>query len=198
MRRPCAVRPGHWNLQSRLYEDRRHDYDGVKPPPIPERLTSAFRKGLDFVRKEVEDGSIPDTSHDACIVNYYPIGDDRVGATTGRLGVHQDRDEASDVIARGDPIVSLSVGAAADFAYCADRFEFDERGRPVALDGGREPQSVRLESGDLFIFGGKSRLAFHGVAGVDKGTAPSWLHMAAGRLNFTFRNTGHVTGANEL
>ena len=74
MRRPRAVRPGHWNLQSRLYEDRRHDYDGAKPPQIPERLTSAFRKGLDFVRKEVEDGSIPDTSHDACIVNYYPIG----------------------------------------------------------------------------------------------------------------------------
>ena len=102
--------------------------------PIPEQLTSAFRKGLDFVRTEAEDGSIPDTSHDACIVNYYPIGDERVGATSGRLGVHQDKDEASNVIARGDPIVSLSIGAGADFAYGADRFEFDIRGKPVSME----------------------------------------------------------------
>lgn len=190
----CA---GHWNLQSRLYEDRRHDYDSARPPPIPAPLTTAFRSGLNLVRTKVADGSIPDTTHDACIVNFYPIGDDRVGATTGRLGVHQDRDEASEVIARGDPIVSLSIGDAANFAYGRDRFEFDTKGFPVAMEGGSEPASVRLESGDMLIFGGNSRLAFHGVAGVDKDTAPSWLHMVPGRLNFTFRNTGHVAGANQ-
>ena len=64
----------------------------------------------------------------------------RVGATSGRLGVHQDKDEASNVIARGDPIVSLSIGAGADFAYGADRFEFDIRGRPVSMERGREPK----------------------------------------------------------
>lgn len=190
-------RAGHWNLQSRLYEDRRNDYDSARPPPIPELLTTAFKSGLNMIRTQVADESIPDTSHDACIVNFYPVGDERVGATTGRLGVHQDRDEASEVIARGDPIVSLSIGDAANFAYGSDRFEFDARGLPVSMEGGSEPSSVRLQSGDLLVFGGKSRLAFHGVAGIDKGTAPSWLHMVPGRLNFTFRNTGHVAGANE-
>jgi hypothetical protein len=59
--------------------------------------------------------------------------------------------QASEVIQRGDPIVSLSIGAAANFAYGRDRFEFDEVGRPVAMEGGSEPASVRLESGDLLV-----------------------------------------------
>ena len=40
------------------------------------------------------------------------------------------------------------------------------------------------------VFGGASRMVHHGVGGIIPGTAPSWLRMAPGRLNFTFRNTG--------
>ena len=136
--------------------------------------------------------------------------------------VRQDLDEAQEVIARGDPIVSLSVGAAADFAYGPTRFDFDEDGQPQATEateGVAPPTTVRLESGDLLVFGGnphaagiwvaffqewlsgmivrtgKSRLAYHGVAGCDPERTPSWLHMVPGRLNFTFRNTGLGTEA---
>ena len=71
--------------------------------------------------------------------------------------VRQDLDEAQEVIARGDPIVSLSVGAAADFAYGPTRFDFDEDGQPQAMEateGAAAPTTVRLESGDLLVFGG--------------------------------------------
>ena len=71
--------------------------------------------------------------------------------------VRQDLDEAQEVIARGDPIVSLSVGAAADFAYGPTRFDFDEDGQPQATEapeGVAPPTTVRLESGDLLVFGG--------------------------------------------
>ena len=81
-------------------------------------------------------------------------------ATSERVcsqSVRQDLDEAQEVIARGDPIVSLSVGAAADFAYGPTRFDFDEDGQPQATEateGVAPPTTVRLESGDLLVFGG--------------------------------------------
>ena len=174
-----------WNLQSRLYEAKRHDYDNATPPAIPQLLTEACRRGLDLIRSHPECAdAIPDTEHDACIVNFYPVDDVRIGSKVGRLGVHQvsvvasqrlfsvtservymysqcvrqDLDEAPEVIARGDPIVSLSVGAAADFAYGPTRFDFDEDGQPQATEAPEEgvapPTTVRLESGDLLVFGG--------------------------------------------
>jgi alkylated DNA repair protein (DNA oxidative demethylase) len=43
-----------------------------------------------------------------------------------------------------------------------------------------------LESGDLFVFGGPSRLRYHGVTRIVAGSAPPGLPFA-GRLNLTFR-----------
>jgi len=53
-----------------------------------------------------------------------------------------------------------------------------------------------LESGDLFVFGGASRLAYHGVTRVHPGTAPEGCGLdpadgqSAGRINITMRMTG--------
>ena len=49
---------------------------------------------------------------------------------------------------------------------------------------------VELSSGDLFVFGGPSRLAYHGVPAVRPGTADPACGMRAGRLNITLRVTG--------
>jgi alkylated DNA repair dioxygenase AlkB len=50
---------------------------------------------------------------------------------------------------------------------------------------------VLLESGDVIVFGGASRMIFHGVTGIRRGTAPRELvdatHLRPGRLNLTFR-----------
>ncbi|MEV4897844.1 alpha-ketoglutarate-dependent dioxygenase AlkB [Nonomuraea sp. NPDC055795] len=83
-----------------------------------------------------------------------------------RMGMHQDKDERSDA-----PVVSLSIGDA-----CTET-----RGRPYT--------DVRLESGDLFVFGGPSRFAYHGVPKVYPGTADPAVGLR-GRLNITMRVTG--------
>ena len=60
--------------------------------------------------------------------------------------MHQDKEERA-----GAPVVSLSIGDA-----CVFRFGNTEtRGRPYT--------DVELRSGDLFVFGGPSRWAYHGV-----------------------------------
>jgi alkylated DNA repair protein (DNA oxidative demethylase) len=49
---------------------------------------------------------------------------------------------------------------------------------------------VELRSGDLLVFGGPSRLIFHGVPKVADGTAPDALGLPPGRLSITLRETG--------
>ncbi|HQR97230.1 MULTISPECIES: DNA oxidative demethylase AlkB [unclassified Polaromonas] len=99
---------------------------------------------------------------DACLVNRYEPG--------ARLSLHQDRDE-QDFFA---PIVSVSLGLPAVFLF----------GTPSRKD---RPQRHRLQHGDVVVWGGPSRLAFHGVAPLADGE-----HTLLGRrrINLTFRRVG--------
>jgi DNA oxidative demethylase len=96
----------------------------------------------------------------ACLVNFYDA--------SARMGLHQDRDE-SDFSA---PVLSVSLGDA-----CLFRIGGTERGQPT--------RSFRLESGDIVILGGESRLAFHGVDRIYPTT--STLLKDGGRINLTLR-----------
>ena len=101
---------------------------------------------------------------DIALVNFY---DD-----AARMGQHQDKDERSLA-----PVVSLSLGDT-----CVFRFgNTTNRNRPWT--------DVELESGDLFVFGGPSRLAFHGVPRTLPGTGPD-IGLSTGRLNITVRESG--------
>jgi len=88
-------------------------------------------------------------------------------APGAKLSLHQDRDE-QDVSA---PIVSLSLGLPAVFL-----FGTSSRKDP--------PQRYRLVHGDVVVWGGPSRLAYHGVAALADGA-----HALLGRrrINLTFR-----------
>ncbi|WP_298428079.1 alpha-ketoglutarate-dependent dioxygenase AlkB [Rhodoblastus sp.] len=97
---------------------------------------------------------------DACLINYYD--------ETARMGPHQDRDEADFSV----PILSLSLGDS-----CRFRDGGDNRRDPSA--------TVRLDSGDILVFGGPARLMFHGVDRVSPGT--STLLEPPGRINLTLR-----------
>jgi len=88
-----------------------------------------------------------------------------------RMGMHQDRDERSPA-----PVVSISLGDTGVFRLGNPQ----TRSRPWI--------DVPLESGDLFVFGGPSRLAYHGVPQVRPGTGPDIG--LAGRLNITLRESG--------
>ena len=96
---------------------------------------------------------------DACLVNGYAPG--------ARLSLHQDKDEG-DMTA---PIVSVSLGLPAIFL-----FGTTTRSAPVAR--------YRLLHGDVAVWGGESRLAYHGVAPLADGD-----HAVLGcrRINLTFR-----------
>jgi DNA alkylation damage repair protein AlkB len=147
----------HWNGQRYRYEPVRSDFDGKPAPPLPE----AFRTLAQAIAAAAGMPFDPDI----CILNYYDAH--------GRMGLHQDRDESPESVARGLPVVSISIGDTARFLFGGLR-----RRDPV--------EAIALESGDAFVFGGPARLRFHGVSRVDPGTAPAELGMS-GRFNLTFR-----------
>jgi alkylated DNA repair protein (DNA oxidative demethylase) len=97
---------------------------------------------------------------ECCLVNRY--------AVTARMGLHQDRDE----MARDAPVLSVSLGDDALF-----RIGGTTRKGPT--------ESLKLRSGDVLVFGGPARLAFHGIDRVMGGT--SSLLPGGGRLNLTLR-----------
>ena len=99
---------------------------------------------------------------DACLVNEY-----RPGA---RLSLHQDRDEED----LGQPIVSVSLGLPA-------RFQFGGATRAAPV------RRHLLHHGDVVVWGGPSRLFFHGVLALAAGDHPL---VGARRLNLTFRKAG--------
>ena len=102
---------------------------------------------------------------DLCILNYYDAD--------GRMGLHQDKDESGPSLSAGFPVVSVSLGDTARFLFGGLR-----RRDPV--------ETLLLESGDVFVFGGPARLRYHGVSRILPLTAPPDLGMA-GRFNLTFR-----------
>ena len=99
---------------------------------------------------------------DACLVNRYDPG--------ARLTLHQDKNER-DFTA---PIVSVSLGLPAVFQFGgASRSE--------------RPRRVRLHHGDVVVWGGPSRLFFHGVLPLEDGEHPA---TGRHRINLTFRKAG--------
>ena len=83
------------------------------------------------------------------------------------MGLHQDRDEIADA-----PVVSVSLGDRARF-----RIGGATRGGPT--------KSLILASGDVLMFGGEARLAYHGIDRILAGT--STILPEGGRLNLTLR-----------
>ena len=96
---------------------------------------------------------------DACLINRYSPGT--------RLMLHQDRDERD----YAHPIVSVSLGVAAVF-----QFGGLKRRHPV--------RKFPVRHGDVMVWGGLSRLAYHGAAELNAGE-----HGLVGeqRIDLTFR-----------
>ena len=97
---------------------------------------------------------------EACLINFY--------SETAKMGLHQDRDEAE----LSAPVLSVSLGDACLFRIGGTRRE-------------ERTVSFRLESGDVVLFGGPSRLAYHGVDRIYPST--STLLKNGGRINLTLR-----------
>ncbi|WP_370087858.1 alpha-ketoglutarate-dependent dioxygenase AlkB [Streptacidiphilus sp. MAP12-16] len=152
-----------WHWSPYRYTRTAVDAGGGQVAELPAWLAELGRRA---VTDAYQDRAAGDAyAPDAALVNFY---DD-----AAHMGLHQDKDERSLA-----PVVSLSLGDS-----CVFRFgNTENRGRPYT--------DVELASGDLFVFGGASRLAYHGVPRVRPGTGDPAIGLPRGRLNITLRTTG--------
>ena len=96
---------------------------------------------------------------DSCLINRYEPGT--------KLSLHRDEDER-DLTA---PVVSVSLGLPATFLW-------------GGLSRNERTRRIRLESGDVVVWGGPARLVYHGVAALAE--AEDAL-TGRRRINLTFR-----------
>lgn len=150
-----------WHWRPYAYSRTAVDVNGARVLDVPDWLKELGRRALE----SVGDTHAAQYSPDAVLANYYPHG--------ATMGMHQDKDEQSDA-----PVVSLSIGDSCTFRLG----NTEHRNRPY--------QDVHLRSGDLFVFGGPSRMAFHGVTKVFPQSAPAHCGLPQGRINLTLRETG--------
>ena len=142
--------------------DRRgYRYDPIDPQrgePWP-ALPESF---LQLAAEAAAQAGYPGFEPDACLVNRYVPG--------AKLSLHQDRDERD----FGAPIVSVSLGLPAVFLF-------------GGLKRGDPARRVALRHGDVVVWGGPSRLRFHGVLPLADG-----MHalLGAERINLTLRRAG--------
>jgi len=125
---------GHWGWTSSTAGYRYSDTDPLTQQPWP-AMPDSFRA---LAKSAALAAGFGDFEPDACLVNRYAAG--------ASLGVHQDRDEED----FSQPIVSVSIGASAVFQVGGLK-----RSEPL--------RAVPLHDGDVLVWGGPSRLRFHGV-----------------------------------
>jgi alkylated DNA repair protein (DNA oxidative demethylase) len=96
---------------------------------------------------------------DACLINRYEAG--------AKLSLHQDKDERD----FAQPIVSVSLGLPAVFLF-------------GGLHRADKTARVQLRHGDVVVWGGPSRLRYHGIVALKEGHHPVF---GSCRINLTFR-----------
>ncbi len=123
-------------------------------PKLPELF---FKFGREAAKK----AGFSDFKPDVCMINRY--------APASKMSLHQDRNERD--FSEKAPIVSLSLGVPANFYFGGL-----ERSDPTI--------KIPLIHGDVVVWGGKSRLCFHGVGVIKDDYHPMLGNF---RINLTFR-----------
>ncbi len=141
----------------------RRGYRYSKVDPITEQPWPEMPKLLfDIGQQCALEAGYKDFKPDACLINRY--------APKSKMSLHQDKDE-KDFTA---PIVSVSLGVPATFLF-----------------GGAQRSDktikVPVSHGDVVVWGGESRLFFHGVSPIKPSYHPFW---GDNRINITFRTAG--------
>lgn len=130
-------------------------YRYAEVDPLSSKAWPELPEGIARLAREASATAGFDGFHpDACLVNRYEPG--------ARMTLHQDRNEADFT----HPIVSISLGLPAEF-----QFGGLLRTDPV--------QRVCLMHGDVVVWGGPSRLRFHGILPLKDGE-----HAATGRVRY--------------
>jgi len=129
--------------------------DPVSSRPWPAMPPAFAAVAAGAAEKAGFSGFVPD----ACLVNRYVPG--------ARLTLHQDKNERD----FDAPIVSVSLGLPATFLW-------------GGLSRSDRPRRLRLNHGDVVVWGGSARMTFHGVDTLREGMHPL---TGAVRYNLTLR-----------
>lgn len=117
---------------------------------------------LTLAQNAAANAGFQDFAPDACLINRYE--------SSAKMSLHQDKDETD----FSQPIVSVSLGIPAIFLFGG--FERSDRA-----------QRVLLNHGDVVVWGGESRLRFHGIMPLKESVHPL---LGRQRINLTFRKAG--------
>lgn len=138
-------------------------YDPLNDAPWP-AMPEAF---LALAQNAATKSGYPDFQPDACLINRYNID--------ARMTLHQDKNEVDFT----QPIVSVSLGLNAVFQLGG----FQRTDKTIKLP---------LAHGDVVVWGGSSRMRFHGILPLKAGLSPPNITPALSdcRINLTFRKAG--------
>lgn len=140
-----------------------------------EQIHQMALKWIESIQNKYGKTFIPSWNDNAEIIariNHYPL----IG---GKINYHKDTIPGLDSKEHSkhlEPIVSLSLGNSAEFKY-KNHWKDTEK-------------KILLQSGDVLIFGGKSRYIIHSVQGLIANTCPKELDLKqyqGSRFNLTFR-----------
>ena len=123
------------------------------------QMPASFRQ---LAEQAASQAGFEDFTPDACLINRYQ--------PSAKMGLHQDKDERD----FSQPIVSVSLGIPAIFQI-------------GGFARGDKALKLTLYHGDVLVWGGESRLRFHGVLPVKVGSHPA---LGECRINLTFRKAG--------
>lgn len=134
------------------------EYDPLNEKPWP-MMPASF---LQLANVAASNAGFNNFVPDACLVNQYAVG--------ARMNLHQDKNELDYTW----PIVSVSLGLPAMFQFGG----FKRVDKVI---------KIQLNHGDVVVWGGESRLRFHGILPLKAG-----VHQLFGesRINLTFRKAG--------
>lgn len=152
-----------WHWQPYRYTRTADDVNGRRVAEFPDWMVRLGRRA--HLEAYGDEHAARDHTPDTALINFYD--------GQARMGMHQDKDERSSA-----PVVSLSIGDTCVFRVG----NTETRSKPYT--------DIELSSGDLFVLGGPSRFAFHGVPKVYEGTGDPATGLSSGRLNITMRVTG--------
>lgn len=158
---PMSVTTSSCGLLGWVSDRKRYRYSAVDPrtgEPWPQ-MPASFQS---LAQRAADTAGFHHFNPDACLINCYQTG--------AKMGLHQDKDEQDFT----QPIVSVSLGVPALFQMGG----FARNDKVLKLP---------LYHGDVLVWGGESRLRYHGVA-----TIKSAQHAVLGerRINLTFRKAG--------
>ena len=132
----------------------------IRAIPRPARHGPRCRiSSATLAREAASDAGFDGFAPEACLINRYEPGT--------RLSLHQDKDEQN----YAHPVVSVSLGLPATFQF-------------GGLKRSDRPMKVPLQHGDVVVWGGPSRLVYHGVLALKDGEHPL---TGRRRFNLTFR-----------